>query len=55
MKSVFFYILGQSTNGRFGLYDLLVDQLLLQVSPSQTPQIVNLLYGSLRQEVVIII
>lgn len=48
-------VLGQRADWRFGLYDLLVGELLLQVPPCQTPQMVDLIYGPLRQVVFIII
>lgn len=48
-------VLRQGADGRFWLDDPLVDQLLLQVSPSQAPQVVHLVYGALRQVIFIII
>lgn len=48
-------VLGQGADGRFRLDDPLVDQLLLQVSPRQAPQVVHLVYGPLRQVIFIII
>lgn len=57
--SVFEYVcnivLGQGADGRFRLDDPLVDQLLLQVSPRQAPQVVHLVDGALRQVILIII
>lgn len=48
-------VLGQRADWRFGLYDLLVGKLLLKVSPRQTPQMVHLIYGPLRQVVFVIV
>lgn len=48
-------VLGQGADGRFRLDDPLVDQLLLQVSPRQAPQVVHLVYGALRQVIFVII
>lgn len=49
------HVLWQRADGRFGQNDLLVDQLLLQVSPRQTPQIVHLVDRPLRQVIIIIV
>lgn len=48
-------VLGERADRRFRLYDLFVSELLLQVTTSQAPQMVNLIYGSLRQVLIIII
>lgn len=49
------HVLWQRADGRFRLNDLLVDELFLQVSPRQTPQMVHLIYRPLRQVIFIII
>lgn len=40
-------VLGQCADWRLGLNDLLIGQLLLKVSPGQTPQMVHLINGPL--------